>query len=201
MLLVTKYSKTKQSSNLHKSWDTVLEQINHDDVFKWKHFPLYWPFVRGIHRLPVNSPQRGQWCGALMFSVIYAWINGCVDNCEVGDLRRHRAHYDVIAMLYTWCYKTWFGYHRNTERCTCFCNAIVYMRSTRIKFAYNCDVDIYMNSFDAFRHQAITRTNADSLLIRPLRNKWNFSLHSYLSIDKRIYKNVVCRMVAILFMF
>ena len=21
-----------------------------DDVIKWKHFPRYWPFVRGIHR-------------------------------------------------------------------------------------------------------------------------------------------------------
>ena len=23
---------------------------HHDDVIKWKHFPRYWPFVRGIHR-------------------------------------------------------------------------------------------------------------------------------------------------------
>ena len=22
-------------------------QISHDDVIKWKHFPRYWPFVRG----------------------------------------------------------------------------------------------------------------------------------------------------------
>ena len=28
----------------------------HDDVIKWKHFPRYWPFVRGIHWSPVNSP-------------------------------------------------------------------------------------------------------------------------------------------------
>ena len=32
----------------------------HDDVIKWKHFPRYWPFVRGIHRSPVNSPHKGQ---------------------------------------------------------------------------------------------------------------------------------------------
>ena len=25
----------------------------HDDIIKWKHFPRYWPFVRGIHRKPV----------------------------------------------------------------------------------------------------------------------------------------------------
>ena len=50
----------------------------HDDVIKWKHFPRYWPFVREIHRSPVNSPHKGQWRGALMFSLICAWINGRV---------------------------------------------------------------------------------------------------------------------------
>ena len=39
----------------------------HDDVIKWKYFPRYWPFARGIHRLPVNSPHKGQWRGALRF--------------------------------------------------------------------------------------------------------------------------------------
>ena len=68
----------------------------HDDVIKWKHFPRYWPFVRGIHRWPVNSPHKGQWRGALMFSLICAWINRWVNNREADDLRRHRAHYDVM---------------------------------------------------------------------------------------------------------
>ena len=71
---------------------------SHDDVIKWKHFPRYWPFVRGIHRSPVNSTHKGQWGGALMFSLICVWINGWVNNCEAGDLRRYRAHYDVIVM-------------------------------------------------------------------------------------------------------
>ena len=39
----------------------------HADVIKWKHFPRYWPFVRGIHRSPVNSPHKGQWRGVLIF--------------------------------------------------------------------------------------------------------------------------------------
>ena len=30
-----------------------------DDVIKWKHFPLYWPFVRGIHLSLVNSSYKG----------------------------------------------------------------------------------------------------------------------------------------------
>ena len=70
------------------------------DVIKWKHFPRYWPFVRGIHRCPLNSPHKGQWRGALMFTLICVRINGWVNNCETGDLRRNRAHDDVIVMKY-----------------------------------------------------------------------------------------------------
>ena len=61
-------------------------------------FPRYWPFVRGIHRSPVNSPHKGQWRGALMFSLICAWTNRWVNNRDAGDLRRHRAHYDATIM-------------------------------------------------------------------------------------------------------
>ena len=38
----------------------------HDDVIKWRQFPRYWPFVRGIHRSPVNSHTNASdaelWC-------------------------------------------------------------------------------------------------------------------------------------------
>ena len=73
-----------------------------------KHFPRYWPFVRGIHRSPVNSPHKGQWRGALRFCLICAWINGWVNNREAGDLRRQRAHYDGIIMSTYWC-ETWLS--------------------------------------------------------------------------------------------
>ena len=76
----------------------VMATERHDDVIKWKHFPRNWPFVRGIHRSPVNSPHKGQWRGALMFYLICVWINGWVNNREAGDLRRYRAHYVVIVM-------------------------------------------------------------------------------------------------------
>ena len=79
-------------------WRQIISKYNHDDVIKWKHFPRYWSFVRGIHRSPVNSPHKGQWRGALMFSLICAWINRWVNNRETGDLRRHHVHYDVIIM-------------------------------------------------------------------------------------------------------
>ena len=78
----------------------------HDDVIKWDHFPRYWTFVRGIHRSPVNSPHKGQWRGALMFSLICVWINDWVKNRKAGDLRRYHGHNDVIVMMcelhHTW---------------------------------------------------------------------------------------------------
>ena len=45
---------------------------------------------------------KGQWRGALMFSLICAWINGWVNDRD-GDLRRHRARYDVTVMHSLYC--------------------------------------------------------------------------------------------------
>ena len=42
----------------------------HNDIIKWKHCTRYWSFARGIHRSPVDFPQKGKWRGALMFSLI-----------------------------------------------------------------------------------------------------------------------------------
>ena len=43
-------------------------------------------------------PHKVQWRGALILSLIYAWINDWVNNREAGDLRRHRAYHDVTVM-------------------------------------------------------------------------------------------------------
>ena len=82
---------------------------NHVDVIKWKYFPRYWPFLRGINRSPVNSPHKDQWRGALMLSLICAWIDGWINNRDAGELRPHRAHYDVTLMMIT----------RTGRRCRC----------------------------------------------------------------------------------
>ena len=46
--------------------------------------------------------HKGQWRGALMFSLICACINRWVNTREAGDLRRHCAHYGVNVMLQIW---------------------------------------------------------------------------------------------------
>ena len=86
----------------------------HDDVIKWKHFPRHWPSVPGIHWSLVNYPYKDQWRGDLMVSLIFARINGSVNNREAGDLRRHRAHYDVIVM--GWLYRVTMHYSYYSQR-------------------------------------------------------------------------------------
>ena len=65
----------------------------------WRHqmeiFSALLAFCAGNSPVPVNSPHIGQWREALMFSLIYAWINDWLNNREAGDLRRHRGHCDV----------------------------------------------------------------------------------------------------------
>ena len=106
-MIVANEAFSMKALQRHRIWSSFIQSTacclqtvpnTHDDVIKWKHFPRYWPLVRGIHRSPVNSPHKGQWRGALMFTLICARLNGWVNNREAGDLRRHRAHYDVIGM-------------------------------------------------------------------------------------------------------
>ena len=79
-----------------KAWWQHKTEVNnsHADVIKWKPFPRYWSFLRGIHRRPLNSPHKGQWCRALMFPLICAWTKAWVNNRDADDLRRHHAYYD-----------------------------------------------------------------------------------------------------------
>ena len=94
-------NETKQNCR-HIIWDTPYQShASVDDVIKWKHFPYYWPFVRGIHRPPVNSLHKGQWGAALMFSLICTWINGWVNNCKAGDLR-HSLWCHCNVLMFSW---------------------------------------------------------------------------------------------------
>ena len=100
-----------QQGQVNKNW--VLSQ--HRPISWWRHqmetFLPYWPFMRWIHRSPVNSPQKGQWRGTLMFSLICVWINGWVNNRAAGDLRRHCSHYDVTVMI------AWYQIKHSNDEC------------------------------------------------------------------------------------
>ena len=53
-----KWSNKQIVGDLRRSFDVTVRHCNYDDVIKWKHFPRYWPFVRGIHRSLVDSPSQ-----------------------------------------------------------------------------------------------------------------------------------------------
>ena len=85
------------------SWTNTTDDIfspqSNDHISWWRHqmetFSALLALCAGNSPVPVNSPHKGQWRGALMFSLICARINDWVNNREAGDLRRHRGHYDV----------------------------------------------------------------------------------------------------------
>ena len=89
-------STTAQNNRCFSIWplQLLISLCRWDEWWSWwrhqrKHFPHNWPFVRGIHRWPVDSPHKGQWRGALTFSFICTWTNGWANNRDAGDLRRH----------------------------------------------------------------------------------------------------------------
>ena len=64
-----------------------------------------------------SSPHKGQWRGALIFSLICAWIDGSVNTREAGDFRRHRAHYDVTVMFLIHVYSLFNGCNAKSVLC------------------------------------------------------------------------------------
>ena len=65
-------------------------------------FSVFLAICAGNSPVTVEFPQKGQWRGALMFSLICTSINGWVNNREAVDFRRHHAHYDVTVICDSW---------------------------------------------------------------------------------------------------
>ena len=68
----------------------------HDDAMIWKRVPHYWPFVREIHRWPVDSPHKGPVMRTFGVSI------------DVSLNKRCSRLFDVTVM----CYKIWLYLHR-----------------------------------------------------------------------------------------
>ena len=107
-ILLEVYKKACRSWICHGRHIYIYIYISWLCVFNpwWRHqmwrFSASLTICAGIHRSPVNYPHKGQWRGALMFSLTCAWKHDWVNNGEAGDLRRHGAHYDVIVMQQHW---------------------------------------------------------------------------------------------------
>ena len=91
----------------HSKQHTIaLQSVNnlHSVDTWWRHqmetFSALLAICAGNSPVPGEFPtQRPVTLWALMFTLICARINGWVNNREAGDLRRYRAHYDVVVMI------------------------------------------------------------------------------------------------------
>ena len=92
----TPSAETEISSSLWRNFHHWL----HDDVIKWKYFPCYCP-LWGESPVTGGFPSQKSVTRSLILSLMCAWTDGWANNRDVGDLRRHRAHYDVNLMCTT----------------------------------------------------------------------------------------------------
>ena len=82
----------------------------------------------------MNSPHKGQWRGALVCSLICAWINGWVSNREAGDFRTKDGLYSQTSeLIYTslqWRHNGRDGVS-NHQRLDCFLSRLFRRRSKK----------------------------------------------------------------------
>ena len=82
------------SSGIRRDWDNKCTEAVaelQDDVMTWKRFRRCWPFVRGIHRSPVDSPHKGP---VNVFAQAKCWTSSGV----AVDVMHHDAHITSL-----WC--------------------------------------------------------------------------------------------------
>ena len=70
------------------NWIISSHQQKHDDVMTWKHFPHYWPFVKGIHQVTGGFPSQRTSNVHLMFPQ----TNRSINTWLALDLRHHDAY-------------------------------------------------------------------------------------------------------------
>ena len=78
----------------------------HDEVMAGKHFPHYWPLVRGIHRSPVNSPYIRPTMHSFDVSSVFKartsyWANSQVPSCWWFETPLHSCDITVMFLIVT----------------------------------------------------------------------------------------------------
>ena len=100
-----------KKQGVHRNVDVIVASKHVSDRMHTNKLPTWWrhqmetfsallAFCAGNSPVPGQFPHKGQWRGALMFSLICGWTNGWLNNRETVDLRRYRAHY-VVTVMYT----------------------------------------------------------------------------------------------------
>ena len=115
---------------------------------------------------PVSSPHKGQWHGAFMFSLIWARMIVWKNNREAGDLRHHRAHYDVIVTKF----RDREHYRRKAWNCNYKHNLEIRVCTYIVQCAISLENSTYVMSNiptwgEAWGHQSLSHVNRNSFNI------------------------------------
>ena len=97
-------------------------------------FRVTIPFLGRIHRSPMDSLHKGQWRRALMFPLMCAWTISWGNNRDAGDLRRHRAHFDVT-IITCHVHRPWDIQYLHTCVSNRICHACIYNNSAHLILA------------------------------------------------------------------
>ena len=110
-------TRTQTRRNEHSTWHSSVHslprthqrcRVNNGDVMTWKHWPHYWPFVKGINRWPVNfSWKRSGYGGVVIFFIILVldwWYYTPWLSCEVTTMNNMNT-----VVVYCFCLIVDFG--------------------------------------------------------------------------------------------
>ena len=130
--------------NIHSMY-LVVSMLNRS---WWRHqmetFSALLAICAGNSPVTGVFPHNGQWSGALMFSLIFAWINGGVSNREAVDLRRYHPNYDVTEMQKNIVYESkliqwWHSYCEDNVWIHFTCRFILYLLLLMVLFPLSHD--------------------------------------------------------------
>ena len=136
-----------------------------------------------------------------MFCLICAWINRYVNNGEAGNLRRYRAHYDVIVMLITAQNspgaKVIFFMIRNI---LCVSTGIcAFYRPLQKSFSLQISTERGMSFWRNIRHclqQKLSSRQIPVQIMIEIPSKWHFCIKTSLyQKANRIFLNIVYPML------
>ena len=86
----------KKSKKTNMLWTDYADDLSiqatwsHDDIMTWKSFPLYQAALRGIHRIPVDSTNKGPVMQS--FDVCYPKHTNCSTNDPFAKRHHHHSH-------------------------------------------------------------------------------------------------------------
>ena len=148
-------------------WLTSLQIHTLDYVIKWKHFQRYWPFVRGIHQSPVNSPHKASDAELWLFSLICARQRlSKQSRCRWFETPSSSLwrHFNAHALIYL---ALWKCLSLLTHPCSNELNVKLTIIRRRHMVPWIWVGIGSSNGLSPIQRQSITRTNADVLPIGP----------------------------------